>query len=214
MTKLNYHINKAKDKTWLDDNGLQIPVNRITKAEKLRERKAGKIIKDALRLNKLLKEFKQYVKEASEEVRQAVYKETGVEPKENAKGNYTWYNFDRSVKIEVNINEPIDFDDLLINAAKEKLDEFLNNNIEAKNEFIKEMVLQAFETRSGKLDTKRVLNLTRYKDKVNKPLFSEAVELINKAIRRKPSRMYFRIWAKDENGKYQNIDLNLSSIEI
>jgi len=214
MNKLQFTINKAKQSTWRDDSGLDIPVNRITKSEKLKERKAGKIVKDAIRLNKLLKEFKQYVKEAGEAVKKAVYEETGTVPRENAKGNFTWYNFDRSVKIETNVNEPIEFDDLLINAAKEKLDEFLNNNIEAKNEFIKEMALQAFETPSGKLDTKRVLNLTRYKDKVNNPLFSEAVDLINKAIRRKQSRMYFRVWAKDESGKYQNIDLNLSSIEI
>ena len=214
MNNLKFKIHKTKDNFWTDDSGVSIPANRITKSEKLRERKAGKIIKTALSLHDKLKEFKEFVREASNEVRNAVYQETGTEPKVNAKGNYTWYNFDRSVKVEVAISQPIEFDDLIINAAKEKLMEFLKNNITSKNEFAKELVMQAFETRNGKLDTKRVINLTRYKDKVKNDLFTEAVELINQSIRRKPSRMYFRIWAKDETGKFQNIDLNLSSIEI
>ena len=212
MYQVNFY--KTKDQFWKDETGISIPANRTTKSERLKERKAATIYKKAVSLHDKLKELKLLIKEASEAVRKAVYQETGTEPKANAKGNFTWYNFDRSVKIETNISEPIDFDDLMIQAAREKLDEFLNNNITSKNEFVKDLVLDAFKTSRGKLDTKRVLNLTRYKDKVNEPLFSDAVDLINKAIRRKPTRMYFRVWAKDDNGKYQNIDLNLSSIEL
>jgi hypothetical protein len=212
MYQANFH--KTKDPFWTDESGIKIPANRTTAGERLKERKSASIYKKAVSLHDKLKELKAYIKAASVEVRNEVYKETGTEPKENAKGNFTWYNFDRSVKIEANVSEPIDFDDLLIQAAREKLDEFLKNNITSKNEFVKDLVLDAFKTSRGKLDTKRVLNLTRYKDKVNEPLFREAVDLINKAIRRKPSRMYFRVWAKDDNGKYQNIDLNFSSIEL
>lgn len=81
------------------------------------------------------------------------------------------------------------------------------------NEFVKEIITGAFEAeRSGNLDTKQVMNLTRYVNKVNDSLFSEAVKLIQESIRRPKTKTYFRVWLKDADGKYVNIDLNLSSI--
>ena len=75
------------------------------------------------------------------------------------------------------------------------------------------MVINAFETqRKGNLDVKSVMNLTRYESKVKDPLFSEAVALINSAIRRPKTKTYFRVWQKNSNGEYQNVDLNISSI--
>jgi len=212
--KLQFNFYKTKDQVWQDETGMSIPVNRITKAERLTERKTAQIVKKALDLNKRLKEFKSYIKTTAKEIYNAHLKENGGKEKTDYKGNFTFYNFDRSVKVEVNVSEPIEFDDITIQMAQEKLQEFLQTHINADNEFVKELVLDAFKTRRGKLDTKRVLNLTRYVSKVKDPLFKEAVDLINKSIRKRPSRMYFRVSVKDDNGKYQNIDLNLSSIEI
>ena len=211
---LQYKFYKTKDQLWKDETGMTIPVNRVTKAERLTERKTAQIVKKALDLNSRLKDFKRFIKDTAKEIYNAHLKENGGKEKTDYKGNFTFYNFDRSVKVEVNVSEPIEFDDIHIQLAQEKLQEFLENNINADNEFIKQLVLDAFKTRRGKLDTKRVLNLTRYVDKVKDPLFKEAVELINKSIRRRPSRMYFRVFVKDDNGSYQNIDLNLSSVEV
>ena len=211
---LQFNFYKTKDQVWQDETGMTIPVNRVTKAERLTERKTAQIVKKALDLNKRLKAFKSYIKETAKEIYDAYLKENGGKEKTDYKGNFTFYNFDRSVKVEVNVSEPIEFDDITIQMAQDKLQDFLTENITAQNEFIKELVLDAFKTRRGKLDTKRVLNLTRYEGKVNDPLFSEAIKLINKSIRKRPSRMYFRVFVKDDNGKYQNIDLNLSSVEI
>ena len=211
---LQYKFYKTKDQVWQDETGMSIPVSRVNKAERLTERKTAQLVKKALDLNSRLKAFKQDIKKIAKEVYNAHLKENGGKEKTDYKGNFTFYNFDRSVKVEVNVTEPIEFDDITVQLAQEKLQEFLSNNITAQNEFIKELVLDAFKTRRGKLDTKRVLNLTRYVDKVNDPLFKDAVSLINKSIRKRPSRMYFRVFIKDDSGKYQNIDLNLSSVEV
>jgi hypothetical protein len=129
------------------------------------------------------------------------------------KGNFTWFNFNRTIKIEVAISERIEFDELTIIAAKNKLDQFLDINITSTNEFVKQLVMDAFETKRNKqLDVKKVLGLTSHKQRINDPLFSEAVDLITSAIRRPESKTYFRIWLKDSDGKYNNIDMNLSSI--
>jgi len=213
MTKLNYKIYRPRDKQWIDERQMPVPVNRVTKAEKLAERKAGKIVKDALRLNKLLKEFKRYLKEASIEVYNAYLKENNAKPKENYKGNYTWYNFDRSVKIEVNISEPIEFDDITIQLAKEKLMGYLDANVVA-DDFDKEWLKSAFQTRRGKLDTKKVLDTLHYASRSDKKELKEVAELINKSIRRKQTKSYYKVFIKNAEGGYDYIDLNLSSVKL
>ncbi|NHN26790.1 DUF3164 family protein [Flavobacterium jejuense] len=201
----------TKDPVWIDEAGTQIPVNRTTAVERLHERLTAKLLKQAQKVNRDLSAFKDLIQEASIEAYDAFMNDKNVS--KETKGNYTWYNFNRTIKIEVAISERIEFDDLTIKAAKEKLDQFLNVNIQSKNEFAKKIVMDAFETQRNKsLDTKKVLGLTRYKKQVNDPMFTEALDLIEQAIRKPESKTYFRIWLKDETGKYNNIDLNLTSV--
>lgn len=202
---------KAKDGLWADETGQKIPYNRITPAERLMERHSWKILKGALDLNKRLAAFKDQIRELCQEAHDAYMKEQNVT--RETKGNFTWFNFNRTIKVEINVNEPIQFDDMTITAAKAKFDEFLEENITSKNEFVKEMIIDAFETqRTGQLDVKSVMRTIRYENKVNDPLFSEAAALVNQAIRRPKSKSYFRVSVKNTDGGYDNIDLNFSSI--
>lgn len=204
-------VHTTKDKVWVDEAGTRIPFNRVTKVERLKERQAASLHVEAVRINKQLASFKEKIRKICDEVYAAVMAENGA--KTDAKGNFTWYNFDRSIKVEVNINDRIDFDDLTIKASKEKFDEFLDDNIEGKAEFAKELVSDAFSTSRGKLDAKKVLSLLKYRQKIKDAKFQEAITLLEKSIRRPGSRTYFRIWQLDAEGKYQNIDLNFSSID-
>ncbi len=208
---MNYRIYKPKDKLWVDESGAQIPNNRINKVERLHERCAGKIIKQALDINKRLLSFNQMLSELSQEAFDAYMQSKGIDKK--TKGNFTWYNFDRSVKIEVNVNEPIVFDDLTITAAKTVLDEFLGQEITSKNDFVKPMIIDAFKSqRNGSLDVKQVLKLTKWEDRVNKPSFTKAMNLIREAIRRPKTKTYRRVWIKSKDGDYKIVELNLSKM--
>lgn len=204
-------VQTSKEKLWYDESGQAIPYSRTTKTERLMERQSAKLMKGAQNLNKKLTDFKDEVSKVCQEAYDAFMTEKGVNP-DNRKGNFTWYNFNRTIKIEVSINERIDFDDLTVQAAKEKFTQFLDGNIESKDQFIKQLVLDAFETSRGKLDARKVFGLIRYKTKIKNALFQEAVKLLEESIRRPESRTYFRVWTKDANGKYNNIDLNFSSI--
>jgi hypothetical protein len=128
------------------------------------------------------------------------------------KGNLVLYNFDGSIKLEVNINDRIEFDSVLLDQCKAKLDQLLNENLSTNESFIKDIVMSAFETGRGKLDTKKVLALKKHSSRIKHPLYTEAMEFLDKSIRRPDSRTYYRVWVKDEEGKYENIDLNFSSI--
>ncbi len=202
---------KAKDQVWQDESGTNIPYNRINKVERLMERSSAKILREALAINAKLVAFRDTISDLSMEAYDAFM--ASKKSSKKTKGNFTWFNFNRTIKIEVSISEPIKFDDLTIEAAKSKFYAFLEKNVTSSNDFVKPMILDAFQTqRNAKLDTNRVLSLVRHEAKINSPLFSEAVKLIQQAIRRPKSKTYYRVWVKDEAGQYKNIELNLSSL--
>ena len=203
-------------KQWIDEKGLQIPASRVTATEKLKDRKAAQLLREAQKLHKALTAYKRTMADTCQEVFTAVMEENGVKPY-NHKGNFTWFNFDRSIKIEASVNERIDFDDALIAAAKDKFYEFMSKNTAGVDEMIRSLIMDAFSTTRGRLDAKKVMGLVRYRAKINQkryPLFHEAVDLIEQSIRRPDSRTYFRIWERRPDGDYKAVDLNISSIRI
>ncbi len=203
-------IQSRKDQYWTDEAGNRIPRNRLTRREVDNESIMAKLLKGALDINARLTSFKGQIKTATGDMVAAFMEEKGLDSV--GKGNVTLYNFDRSVKIEVSISDRIEFDDLTMKACKEKFDQFLADNVEQRQEFIKEMINDAFSTRRGQLDSKKVMGLLKYETKVKDAHFQEAMNLLKESIRRPDSRTYYRVWIKDDSGEYQNIDLNFSSI--
>lgn len=200
----------TKDQFWTDESGTKIPVNRIRPFEKMREKKMAAMAKEAKAISERLAKFKVVVRTECEEIHAAFLDEVGAVP---GKGNVTLFNFDRSLKIEVSINEAIEFDSMHVEAAKGKFDEFLNLNVSAKDEAIKALVMDAFQTSRGKLDTKRVMNLLRYRSKIKDEVFNQACQLLEDGIRKPESRTYYRVWQRTgKDGEYRLIDLNFSSI--
>lgn len=211
MKTANIITQKSSNKVWKDEKDLEVPYSRITKSERLMERQSNKLLTEALKMHKNLSEFKQQVRTICREVYDAYMTDNNSDIT-TKKGNFNWYNFDRTIKIEVSIHDQISFDDLGIIACKDKLDSFLSHNVASKNDFIKQLVLDAFETSRGRLDVKKVMTLLRYKSKIQEPMFQESMTLLENSIRRPKSKMYFRIWFKETDGSYQSVDLNFSSI--
>lgn len=203
-------IQTKKDKAWFDESGNLIPYNRLTKLEITREAAIGKILINAQAINNKLIDFKESIKIATSKMVADYIAEKGLDSL--GKGNVTLFNFARTVKVEVSISDRIEFDDLTMKACKEKFDIFLAENIDEKQAFIKEMVNDAFSTSRGRLDAKKVMSLLKYELKIKDAIFQEALSLLKESIRRPDSKTYYRVWLKDENGEYQNIDLNFSSI--
>jgi len=201
---------KVKNKVWQDESGNTVPVEYVSPGNRLKEHHAGILIKESKTINKRLIAFKKNVDKLCTEVYAKMMEE--FKAKENGKGNYTWYSFDRSIKVEVSISERIDFDSLAITACKEKLDEFLQLTLDSKTAFVKDLITDAFSTSRGKLDTKKVMALLKYRSKINAPLFQEALNLLESSITKPSSKTYFRIWEIMPNNEYKLIDLNFSSL--
>ena len=203
---MNIKKQTPKDASWVDESG--IPYNRTTAIERKKERYAYDLALAAAKINLQLSQFKDMIRLKCQEIYQEVMADTA---KPN-KGTYTWFNFDASIKIEVQVNQSIDFDGLLIEKCKQKLMELISENISSTDEFIKGLIMSAFETSKGKLDTKKVLGLKKHASRIKDARYSEAMDFLDQSIRRPESKTYFRVWVKNSGGQYQSIDLNFSSI--
>lgn len=202
---------KKTDKVWIDEAGISLPSNRLTKGEKLAESTSEKLYKQALKISEQLETFKAAMIDECRAVMIQVYADNNQDP-EKSKGNFTWYNYDRSIKIMTKINERIDFDQTLIELCQNKLNEFLDHAVDTKDTFVKQFVTDAFSQSKGQLDAKKVMSLLKYKSKISNPLFQEALELLEKSIRHPDSKRYFQLYVRNEEGAYDNIDLNFSNI--
>lgn len=202
-----------KDGIWIDESGISIPYNRTTALERLKEKKAFSLFSDAKIINNKLVEFKAKISETVENILEKVREENNV--KLEGKGNFTWYNFDRSLKIEVNVNEQIKFDEQQIESAKEILLNLVRENISG-DDFIISIVEDAFQTSKGKLDTRKVLGLKKHSSRIKsqtlKAEWERAMSMIDKSISRPNSKTYFKVWYKSEDGSYNPIELNFSAI--
>jgi hypothetical protein len=210
--KLQINQQKSVDGTWVDEAGVAIPYNRVKPSERLNERKLATIARKAIALNDSLKAFKDDVFAEAREMYNAFLNENGGKAPGKGKGGITLYNFDKTIKAEVQVQEQIRFDENLIGLAKDRLDDLLNDGLSEAKDFIKPLVMDAFKSSGGKLDTKRVLGLRKYADRITDPRYAQAMAFIDKSISRPDSKEYFRVWVKDETGEYMDIQLNFSSI--
>lgn len=204
-------IQTNKQTSWTDDKGVSVPFTRITKIEREKEKIANKIVSDATAIKERLKAFKTYVENECGKLYQASLKEYKAEDKVR-KGNFTWYNFDKEVRVEVNVNERIGFQEPEISIAKEKLDGFISDNLGGVDKLIQELVNDAFQNTKGALDAKKVMSLLKYRSKIKAVKFQEALDLIEKSIVTNGSKTYFKVSLRQPNGEYEYIDLNFSSL--
>lgn len=203
---------RSSDTLWQDEAGTKIPYNRINPYERKAETKLAQIAKAAINVNEKLTAFKADVQKGAADLYAAFIAQNGGKAPGRGKGNLTFYNFDRSIKVEMSVNEAITFDENTIQLAHDKLTELLEDGLEEAKDFVKPLVMDAFSTAKGKLDTKRVLGLRRYADKIKDTRYAEAMAFIDQAIRKPSSKEYFRVWLRASNGEYQDIQLNFSAI--
>lgn len=213
MQNLQVTQQKPADRVWLNEAGDTIPYDRTKPSERANERKLPLLAKERLELRKKLEAHKAKCFEVGNELYQLFIDENGGKaPKSKGKGNITRYNFDRSIKIEINVNEAIVFDESLLQLAKDKLDEMLNDGLVAAKEWIKPIVMDAFANAGGSLDTKRVLGLRRHAETIPDKRYAEAMRLIDSAIRRPNSKQYFSLFIRNDKDEYVDVHLNFSNI--
>ena len=198
-----------KGKTYTDHRGNEIPSSFIHKIDRQKHAAAERLMKKAKKLSEQLIKFKAEVIAECDALYQQSLEENRIKPRENAKGGYSIKTIDKAQTIQVSVSERISFDDN-IDLAQELIKQYVGEVTADTGNDIKILVNQAFKTRSGQLDTKRVLELLKLEIKNEKWL--RAMELIKKSINVEGSKRYIQFWEKDAEGKDVNIKMDFASI--
>lgn len=205
-------IQTSKQQTWTDSSGTNVPFSRVTANERKKEVSAARLLKTALSLSESLSEFKIQIEKACKEFYEEVLKKHKGDTKKKPKGNFTWYNFDKTIRIEVQATDRIEFTEPEIGLAKQKLDAFITDSLGSADAFVHQLVNDAFQNNKGSLDAKKVLGLMKYRSKTKAVKFHEALDLIEKSIDKNTGKTFYKIALKNDKGEYDYVKLSISDL--
>ena len=195
-------------KEWKNHKGETVPEKYVSDYDKKKERVILKIAKDAEKINKQLLGFKKLIFGESDKLFDDMFKAHNME-KKPGKGNYTLYTFDKSMKIEVNVQDNVDFDDR-IQLAQEKLNQFIELKTKDVDMDLSVLINNAFKTNKGRLDKSRIFGL--FQLKINHPMWLEAIELIKQSVVTNDTSRYATVSKRTADGRYVLVQLNFSKI--
>lgn len=205
----------SKDKIWQDAKGLEVPYSRVLPDERKKEKYAQRLHALAEKATINLDSLKQEADELCAELYAEAMEALKVSNKKTTKGNFVWYNFDKSFKVEVDIADRIEYDSLKLEAAKAMFDEYIKKHIGGSDDLISGLVADAFTTSRGKVDSKKIQTLISYKNRykgAKYELWHKGCDLLIEAASVVSSKRYTTFSIRQEDGSYKNINLNFSSL--
>lgn len=127
------------------------------------------------------------------------------------KGNLTLMTYDGALKLQVQVQESLAFDERL-QAAKTKIDECIQEWSQGANANIQALVNDAFQVdREGKLAVGRILSLRRLK--IDDEKWRQAMQAISDAIQVVGSKAYVRLYEREGDGEtYKPIVLDMAAL--
>lgn len=186
--------------------GFKIPLSLVPKADMAKHRAAIKLQKKVERLEAEMAHAKAEIFEVMDGLYSDMMEKAGLK---EGKGNFTITTYDRQFKAEVRVSNRITFDDRII-AAQQLIEEYVSANLEGVSQGIRELINMAFKSKRGQLDAGRIMQLLSLQIKDEK--WVQAMDLIRESIQRESSKRYLQFHKKDDNGEYNSIILNLSTV--
>lgn len=202
----------SKQKTWQDAEGNEVPFKFVPVIDRKKESLAEKLHKASIKCEAQLSDLHQQMNAAVEEIREAVLEEYKLKGRKESKGNITWYNFDRSLKVEAALNDISRWDEALMTEAKELLDDYIRSSMSDANELISGLVSSAFSNTKGSIDSSKVFQILKFEGKIKDKRFLKACEMMKRAQQLDRTKKYMRIWRRAADGQYETINLNFSSL--
>lgn len=213
MSKVKFFT--SKDTTWVNANGDKVPLKFVPKSDKTKELLSAKIYKASIEVEAKLKALHVMMKDAITEIDALVRAEFELKngkKKEIGKGCVTYFSFDRSVKIEADINDIVKWDDLLMKESHALLNAYISKNLSDANILISGLVKSAYSNSKNTINTAKVFEILKYEEQIKDKGFQKACELIKQAQSIDRTKLYMRVWVKEDDGSYNNVNLNFSAI--
>lgn len=192
-----------------DPHGNLVPKDRIHAIDMLRDQTVMSIVKKTEEINKILRFFKMQTMRDIDTFCQLSAEKYGVKWG-GKRGNITLLSFNGAYKVVRSINDYIVFDERL-QIAKEQIDNCAKKWSDGSRSEIKALINYAFQVdKAGKISTERILGLRRLD--IKDPDWLKAMELISDSIQVTGSKEYVRIYRRNKDGKYEQIDLDFAAI--
>ena len=212
---MSVKIQTTKQPTWYNADGDAVPFRYVPPSDRKKEVHAGAILTKALMIEKDMQDLFSRMNKAFDEIRDMIAKEyehAYKKPKPEGKGGMTFFNFDRSIKVEAKVDECVKWDQALITEALHLFNQYINQNMTEANELIAGLVKSAFANSKGMIDTGKVFQILKYEEKIKNRYFQEACSLIKKAQSIDKTKIYMRVWEKQDDGQYRNVNLQFSNL--
>ena len=195
---------------WQDQHGNLVPDAKVKDIDKLRHQVVTDLCTMAKASSAALGKFKL---DAMQEVAALVstsMEQYGVKSG-GTKGNVTLVSFDGKYKLVRQMQDHIVFGEQLM-AAKELIDECVQEWSEGANDNIRVLVGHAFQTdKEGKINTGRVLALRRLAIKDEK--WRQAMQAIADSMQTASTKPYIRFYERmDATGEYRPISLDVAAV--
>jgi len=196
----------AKERTLTDAQGREIPIKVVNQDILEKDSVVNKAMEQALKLQERIINDKRKIIGIIEDYLSDVARRNGLQ----WKGNALLINFNEQYKIEIRYRERIQFG-IELQLAKQKIDECLKKWSSDSNDNLKAIINEAFQVdKKGEIAKYRILALRRYK--IKDKTWTEAMDLIDKAILVTSTKQYVVFYVKDEHGNFQKVVLNFSSL--
>jgi hypothetical protein len=192
-----------------DSQGRQVPAELVSGIDKLRDQTVRRIADEALRMKKVLEEFKRRIRDDIYAFVNLSAERYG-KPWGGRKGNIALTTYDGKYRLIIAMNDQLVFDERL-QIAREIIGDCLDKWSKEARAEIRLLVNDAFQVdKAGKINTARVLGLRRLE--INDPDWQKAMTAITESIQVTGSKQYLRFYERNENGEYRQIPLDVAAL--
>jgi len=189
--------------------GHLVPVESIKEADLARDELVREIMSQAGEVSRALIDFKERIAGDVEAFMELSAEKYGAKIG-GVKGNIILTSFDGRYQVMRAVNDRIEFDEKLL-AAKALIDDCLREWTKDSGSELRALIGNAFQVDSkGKINTKRILGLQKIN--IEHERWDRAMQAIRDAVTVVGSCTYFRLYERDEHGKYQQIPMDFSAV--
>lgn len=178
----------------VDAKGSYVPLSMVKPQHQLEDETVRKIMGFAVSLNEQIARFRGHTMTDLGDFDALIAQEYSAKVG-GAKGNRTYQTFDGLMKVQVQVQELIDFGSEL-HIAKSLIDECLNEWSSDSRPEIQSIVTRAFNTDSeGKINRSEIFMLMRHE--IDDPRWKRAMDAIRDAMRVTGSKQYVRFYRRE-----------------
>lgn len=191
-----------------DSRGAWMPESSIKPQDILKDDLVESAADKIVDMRDKMKQLNQEIKDEIRAYIELIGEKYGVKLKGN-KGNITLTSYDGKTRIVISISESIYLDENVI-AAKELIDEYLEDEIKDASFDIKQLVTSAFRVKQGVLDVRSILKLRSLR--IDDERWKKAMDIIADSIVVKSSKSCLRLYKQNAEGTMEYIPLDFAVI--